>query len=382
MMKRKQMAMISNTVWKGFFLILFVVWGALVMKNQAMAASKNQSDWNLRIEQANQPGNQVVGEAFSPKGIVSSNEKLQNIFVVVYDANGKEMVSSLRTDLGVTRYDISNMDLDFTKLPVGKNYTYVVAARDAVGKKNLVKVTFNVEEDSTMHVEHFGYLNTLTKGNGFRIEGTLVSNHTIQTCYAAIYDQRGNVLVDKTVQPNEESFDLVNMTLSAEHLPAGTYVYRLAARDTVGRKSLACETLYITETDPYTQKMNEFISNDVWKNGADWAAEKRPTISGYSGSGCCAYAADFVKYVFGSDKVREGSSFSNPSEIRSGDVVYVSGTSHWFVVLKRDGDRLTTAEGNWLGKVVISDSAYTVSGNTLMRNGKKFRTFETGYHYQ
>ena len=382
MMKRKHEAMLRHTAMRGFLLILMVVWSVLVMRNQAMAASNGQMDWKLQIEQANKPENRTEGESFSPRGIITSNKELQNIFIVVYDANGNEMVSCLRTNLGVTKYDISKMSLDLAKLPAGKNYTYIVAARDSAGKKNLVKETFNVEACSELRIDIFGYLNTLTEGNGFKIAGTLVSNYTIKTCYAAIYDQNGNVLVDKTVQPNAKSFDLVNMTLSAQNLPAGTYVYRLAARDTVGRKALVCETLYIKGVDLYTQKMNEFISNDKWKNGAAWEAAKKPTISGYVGSGCCAYAADFVKYVFGSDKLRDGSSFSNPSEIRSGDVIYVSGTDHWFVVLGRNGNQLTTAEGNWGGKVVISDTAYTVNGNTLMRNGAKFRTFETGYHYQ
>ena len=48
-----------------------------------------------------------------------------------------------------------------------------------------------------------------------------------------------------------------------------------------------------------------------------------------------------------------------------------------------NGKHLTTVEANWTGgRVVKSTSAYTIVGNTLYRNGKKFRTFSAGYHYK
>lgn len=132
----------------------------------------------------------------------------------------------------------------------------------------------------------------------------------------------------------------------------------------------------------YAQKVNQFINDSRWKNGASWGASKRPAISTYGSASCCAYAADFVKYVFNNNSPRGGRAFSNPSEIKAGDVIYVTGTDHWFVVLERNGNTLKTAEGNWGGKVVISNGTYTISGNTLMRSGAKFRTFNTGYHFQ
>ena len=61
-------------------------------------------------------------------------------------------------------------------------------------------------------------------------------------------------------------------------------------------------------------------------------------------------------------------------------MIKVVNKQHWFVVLYRIGNKLVTAEGNWGGKVVISDSIYTVKGNKIYRNGKKFRTFSIGYH--
>lgn len=132
----------------------------------------------------------------------------------------------------------------------------------------------------------------------------------------------------------------------------------------------------------YTQKMNAFISDPRWDNGSPWSASQKPLISSYGSSGCCAYAADFTKYVFNSNSVRSNSIFYSPNNIRAGDILYVTGGSHWIVVLERSGNSLKTAEGNWGSKVVISNGTYTISGNTLLRNGSKFRTFNCGYHFQ
>ena len=62
--------------------------------------------------------------------------------------------------------------------------------------------------------------------------------------------------------------------------------------------------------------------------------------------------------------------FTNPNDIRSGDVIWTGG--HWFVILYRNGNQLTTAEGNYAGKVRITSSGYTVGSFSIKQ----------GYHYQ
>ena len=137
-----------------------------------------------------------------------------------------------------------------------------------------------------------------------------------------------------------------------------------------------------TPLNNYEKKVKAFTSDSRWKNGTKWTASQKPKLSTYSASGCCAYAVDFCKYVFGKNSYTSGNKFSNPKDIRDGDIIKVTGSQHWFVVLERNGNKLKTAEGNWGGKVVISNSTYSISGNTLYRNGKKFRTFAAGYHMQ
>ena len=132
----------------------------------------------------------------------------------------------------------------------------------------------------------------------------------------------------------------------------------------------------------YTKKVNAFISDKRWKNGAKWTDAQKPKLSSYTAWGCCAYTADFCKYVFGKSSYRSGKKFSSPKDIKAGDVIKVTGPEHWFVVLERNGNKLKTAEGNWSGKVLVSSSTYTIKNNKLYRSGSPFRKFSAGYHMQ
>lgn len=145
-----------------------------------------------------------------------------------------------------------------------------------------------------------------------------------------------------------------------------------------------------TPSNDYDSKVRSFINDDRFKHGATWSAGKTPTISGAgTGWGCNAYARDFVKYVFDTNLKGNGSTqFYNINEIKAGDVIYVSPSDHWIVVLYRNGDNLTTAEGNWEGKVVVGDIYYKIqNGNIYHRNRSNqnysyFRPFQYGYHHR
>ena len=148
------------------------------------------------------------------------------------------------------------------------------------------------------------------------------------------------------------------------------------------RRLEAIQIKLVAKNSSYDQKVSNFKNDSRFKNGAAWASGQRPKISSYGSSGCCAYAADFVAYVFGKNNLTDGTKYTNPSGIKSGDVIHFSGGQHWVVVLYRNGSQLTTAEGNWGSKVVISSTAYTIQNGSVYRNGTKFRTFVEGYHYQ
>lgn len=133
-------------------------------------------------------------------------------------------------------------------------------------------------------------------------------------------------------------------------------------------------------TESYRREVNSFIHDSRWSDGSYWCYGQYPTISFWSCIGCCAYAADFVKYVFGMDDPGAGELYTDSRYIRSGDVLYFV-SDHWVCVLYRKGSTLITAEGNWGGEVIVSSDTYYMVGDTVYRDGEPFRTFAEGYHY-
>lgn len=119
-----------------------------------------------------------------------------------------------------------------------------------------------------------------------------------------------------------------------------------------------------------------FINDSRWTHGAAWPNGKHPMggpendpcdtqISSWISWTCCAYVADFVKYCYGSDNPFPGNrEFHNAYDIQAGDVIRLGAgnSTHYFAVLKRDGNRLYTADGNWIGP----------NGNRIARVGWNF----------
>lgn len=138
----------------------------------------------------------------------------------------------------------------------------------------------------------------------------------------------------------------------------------------------------------YAKKVKGFLSDARWKHGTAWAS-RSPKLSPFSSTGCCAYAADFAKYVYNCNTPRLKTSHKNVSQIKSGDIIwrYVSASNqHWLIVLKRNGNKLITAEGNFgttNKKVNVSSGYYTISGSNLYQGGSNWAssTNVTVYHY-
>lgn len=138
-------------------------------------------------------------------------------------------------------------------------------------------------------------------------------------------------------------------------------------------------------TSTFETKVQEFISDSRWKNGIAWADSQTPKLSSWSSTGCCAYAADFVAYVYGSTSAAWTSSdftkFTDLNEIRAGDIIHTS--NHWFVVLERNGDTFRTAEGNFDDKTRVCSDGWGIKNGQIynLKATDGARTFEYGYHY-
>ncbi len=181
---------------------------------------------------------------------------------------------------------------------------------------------------------------------------------------------------------------VILLTLSMTLLPCGRAYSRTERPEDVISRLLKRKPAQkklpapVKNTSAFNKRATAFLTDKRWRHGAVYNSSQKPKLSTYSCSGCCAYAADFVAYVFGKGSPRSGTEFRSLEQVRAGDILVLSNPSHWLVVLSRNGNRLTTTEGNWMGKVVATKEAYTINGKHLMRDGKKFRTFSLGYHYQ
>lgn len=149
----------------------------------------------------------------------------------------------------------------------------------------------------------------------------------------------------------------------------------------------------------YETRVEAFLSDPRWANGTPWGGShtQTPGISGWPSSGCCAYCADFAGFVYGSERAWNSSDFTkftNPAEIRTGDIVHFRYSNskrtseHWIVVLERRGNTLYTAEGNAYvsGKysvVCVTDSKWAIVNGTLKNLNNKTETCYdfSCYHY-
>ena len=127
--------------------------------------------------------------------------------------------------------------------------------------------------------------------------------------------------------------------------------------------------------------IDSFINDSRFTNGVYWGWDSGPKLSPYSCAQCCAYCADYVKYCFGYNTPKAGTYFTGATNIRAGDVIVVGGENgggHWFVCLKRSGNSLYVAEGNYAQKVRIGWNYSIVNDSTI--SGISY-SFSHGWHY-
>lgn len=178
----------------------------------------------------------------------------------------------------------------------------------------------------------------------------------------------------------------------------------------------AATSLQRLSVKDYQEKMNSFLRDNRFDDGTAWwggddTGHKPPEISNYSCGSCYAYAADFAAYVYGinpgTNKKGKGScpwnhnyfsKYTGVDNIKTGDVIHTARReynkekgkyvtiNHWFVVLKRDGDKLYTAEGNYEDRVRASlkTPGYKIKNGKLylaVGNSTYEKTMKEGYHY-
>ena len=131
--------------------------------------------------------------------------------------------------------------------------------------------------------------------------------------------------------------------------------------------------------------LDAFIQDSRFASGVSWG-KRAPILSSCQHfTGCLSYCADYTKYCFDIDDPRDGEAFYDATAIRAGDVIKVTGSGgeHWFVCLKREGNNLYIAEGNWGAYVRIDWSRVIKNSNTVSGIDADISktTFAIGYHF-
>ena len=232
------------------------------------------------------------------------------------------------------------------------------------------------------------------------------SKLTIKKVGFVLYDKNGKTLTNKYDNANMKSTEIYasfSMNKYYGKLKAGTTykydVYVTTATQTFKSNSGSFTTPSII-SNIYAQlgkykKMLSFVSDPKWKDGAPWNGNTQPKLKdgGYWSSwGCCAYTADFLKYVYGCNKnpryCNDVTQYTDINKIQAGDIIQTN-SPHWFVVLYRDGNNLYTAERSG-DKIRISTSSERIyhrinNGKLeLWYYGNKYieEPFVKGYHHR
>ncbi len=156
---------------------------------------------------------------------------------------------------------------------------------------------------------------------------------------------------------------------------------------------VSIDTTVVLGAESYTDRYKRFINDPNWSNNISWdrnQTAKQKEAQAASPTGCAAYAADFVYFMYGGTHISEGgTAIGDFNDICTGDVVHIKETynksEHWFVVLERNGNDLYTAEGNYNDSVFISRDEYKITaGNSLTQWGRTASWYDNdhGYHYK
>lgn len=147
---------------------------------------------------------------------------------------------------------------------------------------------------------------------------------------------------------------------------------------------MSCEfTIAILRSAPpvktkaeYDRRAEELMAEHAYRNGREWGKMHPAILTNEGCFECAGMASDFKCYMFDGG-LKTGEMFTDPSEIRAGDTVYMK--SHYFAVVQRHGEKLVTIEGNMNKKVCQSSKRYSVRGGELYC-GKEKREFVRGWH--
>lgn len=223
---------------------------------------------------------------------------------------------------------------------------------------------------------------TVTVGDSVHFNIQVDSSQKLKTVVLYVKPVGASSYTKQATETATNYLRYCDFTYKVPSTAEGTMYYYFKTTNTGGttsNTSTGSVAVKKASTSSVDQKINAFINDARWKNGISWGASQTPKLSSHQSWGCCAYAADFAKYVYGKASQSSGTKYTAASAIKTGDIIYVT-PQHWIVIVNRSGSTLKVAEGNCSSKVRIT--SYKLSGSKLLKSdGTTYKTFSYGFHF-
>ena len=222
----------------------------------------------------NFPTTLTAGKAFALRGIVASEEsKIIRLEAGAYK-NGK-MVTGRSWNPNAKSVDFRwyvNPFVEFGKLSAG-SYSYKVTATNSSVKRVLLDVSFEVTPapavSDTLTAAGCNFPDTLTQGKGFALRGVVSSQTTkITKLQVGVFDESGKMVTGRSYNPKVRSVDIrwaINPHVKFAKLDAGTYTYRIIAKNAAGEQTLLSEMFDVGAPDP--------VSDELSTSGCNYPSE-------------------------------------------------------------------------------------------------------------
>lgn len=212
------------------------------------------------------PDSVEQGKGVAVQGVVSSEDSnITSVTVGIYDSSRK-LVTGKSALPKAKSYDISKLDsyVGFAKLAPG-SYTYMVFATNGTNTNYvLTNKSFTVtaagstpaavaETTDTMSISNGTSLpGGLKKGKFVTVKGTVTSAESnLTSLTVGVYDQSGNMVTGKTVQPNAKSYNVNKLDnfVAFDKLNNGTYAYKVIATNAANKDQVIVNQTFAVSAD-------------------------------------------------------------------------------------------------------------------------------------
>lgn len=223
-------------------------------------------------------GELSLGRSYGIDGDIHSKYPISKVYGGVYDSDESERVIYWEEKPNTLEYSLLNgFDpyLTFNELLPG-SYVYKILVTDSKGKTaEVVRSEFSVVDNSPLPsaIELTGEsipADTLPTGSMFSVRGLISSSFMLMRVWGGVYDLDGTPTAQYCdFKPGKATYDL-NATfdnyLAFNELPAGTYLYKIEARD-IRDYSVTLIEKKFTLTDDDTAPSNIELYNYTYPTG-------------------------------------------------------------------------------------------------------------------